>query len=88
MARWGDIFRLTLRGRAMISNAMVYSRFRYWTQVMMMSDEIIEWLGQDIHELIWRKDSNFISGQEGQTVKAKRKAKESAAKLWSGERGG
>ena len=65
----------------MIANAMIYSRFRYWTQVMVMPNEIIERLGQDIYELIWRKDPKFISGQEGQTVKAKRKAKESAAKL-------
>jgi hypothetical protein len=81
MARWGAIFRLTLRGRVMIANSMVYSRFRYWTQVMMMPDEINTWLSQDIHELIWRKDSKFVSGQEGQTVKARRSAKESTAKI-------
>ena len=38
MAKWGAIFRLTLRGRVMIANAMVYSRFRYWTQVMIMPE--------------------------------------------------
>ena len=81
MARWSAIFRLTLRGRVLIANAMVYSRFRYWTQVMMMPEEIIDWLEEDIHELIWRNDPVFVSGQEGQTDKAKRKTKETTAKL-------
>ena len=52
MARWGAIFRLTLRDRVLIANAMVYSRFRYWTQVMIMPDDIIDWLEKDVHELI------------------------------------
>ena len=29
MARWSAIFAQTLRGRVMIANSMVYSRFRY-----------------------------------------------------------
>ena len=81
MARWGAIFSQTLRGRVMIANSMVYSRFRYWTQVMMMPEEIIKWLEEDVHELIWAKDPQFESGQEGQGQQSKRKIKKDAAKL-------
>ena len=81
MARWSSVFSLTLRGRVMVANSMVYSRFRYWTQVMMMPEEIIDWLEEDVHELIWAKDPLFESGQEGQDQQAKRKIKEGAAKL-------
>ena len=65
----------------MIANAMVYSRFRYWTQVMMMPEEIINWLEEDTHELIWAKDPHFESGQEGQAQQSKRKIEEDTAKL-------
>ena len=65
MASWGTIFALTLRGRVAVSNAMVYSRFRYWAQTMLMPDEILGWLSEDIHELIWSKDPTYKSGQQG-----------------------
>ena len=81
MARWSAIFALTLRGRVMIANSMIYSRFRYWTQCMIMPDEIIQWLEEDIHELMWAKDPHFESGQEGQEVATKRKIKDSTAKI-------
>ena len=81
MARWTAIFAMTMRGRVMIANSMVYSRFRYWTQVMMMPDDIIAWLEEDVHQLIWSKDPHFEGGQEGQQEKNKRKIKENTAKL-------
>ena len=81
MARWGAVFSQTLRGRVMIANSMVYSRFRYWTQVMMMPEEVMNWLKEDVHELIWAKDPQFESGQEGQAQQTKRKIKEDSAKL-------
>ena len=81
MARWGAIFSQTLRGRVMIANSMVYSRFRYWTQVMVMPEEVIGWLEEDIHELLWAKDPLFVSGQEGQDKQSKRKIKRDSAKI-------
>ena len=81
MARWSAIFAQTLRGRVMIANSMVYSRFRYWTQVMIMPEELIEWLEEDIHQLIWDKDPLFESGQHGQLSQTKRKIKKNTAKL-------
>jgi hypothetical protein len=55
---------------------------RGWTQVMMMPEEIIKWLITDIHELTWRQDPHFESGQEGQAdLVAKRKLKECTAKI-------
>jgi hypothetical protein len=72
MARWGAIFALTMRGRVMIANSMIYSRFRYWTQVMVMPAEILDWLETDVHELIWSPDPHFATGQEGQTEKTKK----------------
>ena len=48
---------------------------------MIMPEEIISQLEDDVHELIWRKDPVFCSGQEGQPSKPKRQAKETTAKL-------
>ena len=47
----------------MIANAMVYSRFRYWTQVMMMPEEVINWfLWKKIYD---EKSGDFRSRESG-----------------------
>ena len=68
MARWAAIFAQTYRGRIMLANSMVYSRFRYWTQVMVIPEQINEWIKQDVHELIWAKDPIFDATEEGWSV--------------------
>ena len=80
MARWGAIFKQTYRGRVMLVNSMIYSRFRYWTQVMVIPEDINEWIKQDAHELIWAKDPIFDAGEEGSQVVSHRRIKEHAAK--------
>ena len=34
MAAWHDVERISPQGSAMVANAMVYSRFRYWTHCL------------------------------------------------------
>ena len=89
MASWGTIFALTLRGRVAVSNAMVYSRFRYWAQTMLMPNEILGWLSEDIHELIWSKDPKYKSGQhkDKMSTKADGRSKRKQQPC-RGERGG
>ena len=81
MARWGTLFRLTLRGRVMLANSMVYSRFRYWAQTMVIPDVINKWIKEDVHQLIWNPDPHFTGGQEGQTEQSRRKIKHSTSIL-------
>ena len=81
MARWGTLFRLTLRGRVMLVNSMVYSRFRYWAQTMVIPDIINKWIREDVHQLIWSPDPHFTGGQEGQDVQNRRKIKHTTSIL-------
>ena len=52
---------------------------------MMMPENIIDWLEQDVHQLIWAKDPHFAADEHGQDADsmAKRKIKHATAlKAW------
>ena len=59
IAHWHDIPKLTILGRAMLANNMIYSRFRYWAQTMHMPDEISRAIDEDVQAMIWGRDPEF-----------------------------
>ena len=59
MARWRQVFTLTVHGRVMIANAMVYSRPRYWMQVMAAPRWFHDAIESDVRALLWSKDPTF-----------------------------
>ena len=68
MAHWHDIPTLTVLGRAMLANTMIYSRFRYWAQTMHMPTDIGDALDADVQALIWGKDPEFDQEALGTTI--------------------
>ena len=64
LARWGlSITRaLTGFGRAQVAGTLVYSRFRFYTQAMYISEHITEAINQDVQFLMWNKDGNVTAG--------------------------
>ena len=65
LATWHDVERMSTYGSAMVVNAMVYSRFRYWAHCLAMDDKISTAIGQDAQALIWGKDVCFDSEEIG-----------------------
>jgi hypothetical protein len=61
MANWHSLTGLTLHGRVMLANSMIYSIPRYWMQSSKPPDRIIEGLGleADVYHLLWAKDHEF-----------------------------
>ena len=57
LAHWHAVKGLTTFGRAMIINALIYSRFRYWAFCMVIPDHVNACLASDAHAVLW--DSNF-----------------------------
>ena len=65
MAKWTALFRESVRGRSVISQAMMYSKFRYWAFSMLPSKEIDEYIHKDARELLWANDPEFHKGELG-----------------------
>lgn len=59
MAHWHDVERMSPHGSAMVGNAMVYSKFRYWASCLYMDPRISDALDSDVQALIWGKEVWF-----------------------------
>ena len=66
MARWKNIFIHSIKGRTLISQASVYSRFRYWMYSMMPSAKVDAYIKKDVRALLWAGHPEF-DPQEGGT---------------------
>ena len=67
LATWGHkvIQELTIYGRAMIVDTMIYSRFRFYASVMSLPNEIMDALESDSKAVIWNKDCEFEADDLG-----------------------
>eukprot|EP00962_Isochrysis_galbana_P046069 scaffold18400_cov146-Isochrysis_galbana.AAC.1 len=66
MANWHSLSGLTIHGRVMLANAMIYSIPRYWMQSSRPPDRFIEGLESDVYHLL----SDRGPGSEVQTLAA------------------
>ena len=72
IACWRHHFDLTIFGRNMLANAMIWSRPRYWTQCMVMPRYIYDAFQSDVQALIWSKEPEFDAETYGTSMKGKR----------------
>ena len=56
IAAWRDHAKLSAVGRAMLANAMIASRFRYWVMCRHIPDSVSQAIVQDIEELVWSRN--------------------------------
>lgn len=65
LAEWSNTDRLTQHGRVMLANSMIYSRPRYWAQMMKPPKHFLEQLEQDVKHLVWAKEHEFDRTEKG-----------------------
>jgi exonuclease III len=81
MAQWYQAQSLTLTGRAMVANAMVYSRFRYLAQSINMPKDISQALESDVQAFVWNKELSFDPDKVGTPLTSRRWMAEGAQYL-------
>jgi hypothetical protein len=59
IANWKRLKLLSIFGRAMLANFMIYSVPRYWVQTMAAPSWFHNCLQADVYELLWEKDPTF-----------------------------
>ena len=68
MAKWHDVERMSIHGSARVANAMVYSRFRYYAQCMVMPKRVSAALDLDVQQLIWGRDVDLDPEELGSSA--------------------
>ena len=75
-ATWLHPSNLTQFGRAMIANSLIFSRFRYIAQNLVIPTNFMDALQQDTQALIWNKEVIFDADEIGTPLVNKRYMKE------------
>ena len=65
LANWKHLFVHSTRGRVLISQSSVYSRFRYWLYSMMPSEKVDEYIRSDMRHLLWASHPEFNAREGG-----------------------
>ena len=78
LANWRDHTRMSVHGRAMLANAMIFSRFRYGSYCMVMPQEIETAIEEDAQALVWGKDTTFQADERGTVLVGRRFMKKDA----------
>jgi hypothetical protein len=72
IANWTDHDLISVIGRAMLVNSMIYSRFRYVAQCMPLPDWLNEAIEADAQALIWAREARFAADEVGSTTNFRR----------------
>ena len=72
LANWHAIHTLTTLGRAMIAGSLIYSRFRYYVQTMIMPTHIHKAIEDTVQALVWNRDLHFCPDEIGAELTSRR----------------
>ena len=78
LANWHAIHTLTPVGRAMIAGSLIFSRFRYLAQSVLIPKDINNAIHEDVQALIWNKDLSFDAEEMGTERSSRRWMKDGA----------
>eukprot|EP00965_Chrysotila_dentata_P014723 487228-Pleurochrysis_carterae.AAC.1 len=65
IAKWKTLASLSIFGRARLVNLMIYSRFGYPAQCMLIPKEILDYLEEDVQSLKWGRDPSLDEDKLG-----------------------
>ena len=72
LANWHAIHTLTTLGRAMIAGSLIYSRFRYYVQTMVMPSHLHSAIEATVQALVWNRDLDFDPDELGSELTSRR----------------
>ena len=62
---WPSMRRLSLKGRNLLLQSMIYGAFRFWLYAMVMPDEVIKYLEEDAKNVLWSSSPSLITTELG-----------------------
>ena len=71
LSHW-NLSNLTIFGRGMIANSLIYSRFRYYAMSLAIPPYIHELIQEDVTYLLWSKLIKFDAAERGSITKSRK----------------
>ncbi len=81
VAHWHGIGRLSIVGRNMLLQSILYGSLRYWFFTLTVPDEIIDIVESDAREILWAAKPELRTDEEGTKKGARRYIKKDASYL-------
>ena len=88
VANWFATSRLSLTGRNMLLQSILYGSFRYWFFTLLVPDEIIDAIESDAKNLLWATTPSLQTNEFGTAARSRRYMIEAASYLPQREGGG
>ena len=70
IAAWRSISHMSITGRNLLLQAILYGSLRFWLFSMTMPDEISKLVEQDAYHLIWASNPELFTNEEGTAKKS------------------
>ena len=87
-AAWNGLARLSLTGRNILLQSILYGSMRYWFFTLIVPDKIIDLIEQDAKALLWAANPELHSNEDGTAKRSNRYMTEMASYLPQKEGGG
>ena len=81
IAQWPCLRRLSISGRNMLVQSILYGSFRFWLYMLVMPQSIIRRIEEDAKQILWATNPQLQTDEEGTVAKCRRWIHERASYL-------
>ena len=71
VSAWKSIAHMSLTGRNLLLQAILYGSLRFWFFSLVVSEKVIECIESDAYHLLWASNPEFLSNEEGTAKKTR-----------------
>ena len=71
MVVWKSLSHLSITGRSLLLQAILYGSLRYWLFTMRMPESLHVALDKDSYNLLWAQQPEILSDEDGTTAKSR-----------------
>ena len=71
IAAWRSTAHMSITGRSLLLQAILYGSIRFWFFTILMSNRILELFESDAYHLVWASKPNLLTNEDGTSTRAR-----------------
>ena len=71
IAAWKSLAHLSITGRNLLLQAILYGSLRYWLFTLIMPESILDALEEDSYNILWAQQPEIFSNEDGASAKSR-----------------
>ena len=71
IAAWKSLAHLSITGRNLLLQAILYGSLRYWLFSLIMPESILDALEEDSYNILWEQQPEIFSNEDGASAKSR-----------------